>query len=214
MIEAHEVVVHMESYIANPYWPEVDALIELQKKSGMNFQRTDEKRAATLLAYLQQCGMTMDDYRALEAKSQRPWYRLDDEDQTSEIVMPRHQLSGALVQTCNVSPSSVIKTSWAENLRTILRLEPWRTGKVQADKVFARYVKGESNQRRYQESPEIDDFDAHGEIRFDPDVIKPPKVEALLKYALCNVGIGACRKMAYGRGEFVSLTPVQGSASA
>lgn len=205
-MQAWNLVVAMESYIADPYWPEVEEKITLEKKSGMNFQRSDAKRDATLLAYLEQQGLTMEDYRALAEKAARPWYRLDDEDQTSEIVIPRHQLSGALVQTCKVSPSSVIKRAWTENLRSMLRAEPLRTDKTEADRVWKRYVKGDqSNQRRLETDEVIEDFTASGQCHFDPDILKPKTVEALFRYTLVHVGIGACRKMAFGRGCLETL---------
>lgn len=207
MMQAWNVVLAMDSYIADPYWPELEEKITLEKKSGMNFQRSDAKRDATLLAYLEQQGMTMDDYRALAEKAARPWYRIDDEDASSEIVIPRHQMSGALVQTCKVSPSSVIKKSWAENLRSMLRISPMCTGKVKADRVWKRYVKGDqSNQRRLHSNEVIESFAAAGSVSFDPDVLKPATVEALFRYVLVHVGIGACRKMGFGRGSLAELT--------
>jgi len=205
MMTRWRVAMHMESYIADPYWPELDDVISLQKKSGMNFQRSEAKRDAALLAYLQQQDLTMDDYRALVAKSSRRWYRMDDEDQASEIVIPRHQVSGALVQATKVSPSSVIKSAMADNLRSVLRIDPLATGKFKADALFRRYVKGESNQRRLHENEVIADFTASGALAFDPDVLRPATVRALFTYALVHVGVGACRKMGYGRGTLETL---------
>jgi len=203
MIEQWAIEVSMESYIAEPYWPERDDVIQIEKKSGMNFARTDEKRAATLLEYLKQQGMTKADYDALVALANRPWYRAAEPD--GEIIIPRHQLSGALVQATKLSPSSVIKTSYADSLRTLLRLSDWTTGKTQRDELFRRYVKNESNQRRLAESEVLKNFTSKGRAEFDPDVLKPETVKAVIRYALTMIGIGACRKMGYGRGELIAL---------
>jgi len=204
MIEQWVIEVQMESYIAEPYWPQRDDVIQIEKKSGMNFARTDEKRAATLLAYLEQQGMTRADYDALVVLAARPWYRTGERE--GEIVIPRHQVSGALVQATKLSPSSIIKTSYADSLRTLLRLDDWKTGKMQRDELFRRYVKNDSNQRRLSESEVIKDFTAKGTLGFDRDVLRPETVKALLRYMLSMVGVGSCRKMGYGRGELKSFT--------
>lgn len=196
----------LESYIASPYWPELNDLVNIEKKAGLAFQRTEEKRLACIKGYLEKNGLDMDHYNDLKAKAARRWYRINPDDDSTEIVIPRHQLSGAMVQTCNVSPSSVIKTSMSANLRTLVRITDFLTGKTTHDEVFRRYVKGEtSNQRRYQEDFVIKNFVAKGVLTFDPEIITTKTVIAMFKYLLENVGVGGCRKMGYGRGNLIRI---------
>ncbi len=195
----------MESYIAHPYWPAKDDVISIQKTSGMNRCRSEDKRAQALKGQLTKQGLTMDEYKALVVESQRPWYRLDDDDPDSEIVIPRHHLAGALVQTVLNVPKSVRGKFTADSFRHLVRLSDFSTEKSEHDTIFDRYVKLEtSNQRSRQQNYVIEHFEATGTI----EVIKDVKVEdfrRLLAVALEDTGVGAARKMGYGRGEVVSL---------
>lgn len=206
------VVVPMGSYIGHPYWPEKDDLINIHKKSGFNRARTPNTKEKALKGYLDSIGMTMDDYQELKKLAERQWYRQDNVDQTSEIVIPRHQISGCLVQAINNSPSAVRGPYKADTVRVVLQISDFGTGKFEADEVFDRFVKLEqSNQRSRQTNEVIVDFDAGGFIHAErPFTNKDLKdLVRLLNYAFKNAGVGASRKMGYGRrsGE-VSVEPV------
>ncbi|RMH28901.1 MAG: hypothetical protein D6692_04825 [Planctomycetota bacterium] len=206
----HQVTLHFESYIADPYWPTLAQVIDIQKKSRMNMQRSEEKRRSALTEYLLREGLSLEEYERMVQLSSRQWYRVDNDDQTSEIIIPRHQLSAALTNAAQVSPSSVIKTAEAVNLRSVISTTDFRTGKYSADGIFSRYVKHDAtNQRRYDENEYIEDFDAVGVIRYDPDRIKDKDVYALFSFMLRESAVGACRKMGYGRGEVKSIKPME-----
>ncbi len=74
-----------------------------------------------------------------------------------------------------------------------------------ADGVFDRYVKLEkSNMRNRQRNEFIENFTATGTVSIPSDV-KVEDVRRLLEYAIEDIGVGASRKMGYGRGVVVSL---------
>jgi hypothetical protein len=201
-----EFTLRFKSYIAHPYWPEADQVVTIQKQSGMNLLRSQDKRNKALSTYLEKIGMTIQEYHKLEELAARPWYTNDE----GFIIIPRHQFSGALVQATQSAPSG--SRIPAEALRSTLQISDFTTEKTMADqKEFKRYVrptdgKGKtlSNQRRLTINYYIEDFLAVGDIEFDQRDIKAPNVVALLKYAGKYVGAGASRKMAYGRWEVES----------
>lgn len=203
----YAIELAVRSYIAHPYWPEVEDVVNIEKKSGMNMARTADKRTAKLLSYLEASGMTRADYDRLVQLAGRAWYRVDDLDQKSEIVIPRHHLSAALVQACSDAPSGArIKVDVLRSVVTVL--EPLRTGRHEASGVFRRFVRPTdaktgrplSNQRALRENQHLLDFTAVGTIGIDTKEVKWEQVKALLEYA-GKVGIGASRKMGYGRFE-------------
>jgi hypothetical protein len=194
--------IYVRSYIAEPYWPELSDVVDIQKKSGVNRVRSEDKRDAALKAYLQRVNMTVQDYEALVAKSRRPWYRQTEPD--GPIIIPRHHLSGCLVQACVSAPAGArIKK---ESLRSIVQIGDLLTDRVKCDTVFARYVrpmdgsgKALSNQRTLRRSEVIEDFDAVGVVQIDLSAVEPDQLKDLLSYAGKFIGVGASRKMGYGR---------------
>jgi len=56
-----------------------------------------------------------------------------------------------------------------------------------------------SNQRGYRVSQLIRNFDAVGSVTIDEKMVNPEAVKELLTFAGRVVGIGASRKMGYGR---------------
>ncbi len=93
----------MEKYIAHPYWQEREELIRIQRDSGMNRQKSDDKRAAALKAQLNKAGLSLEQYRELERSAARQWYRENGKDD-GVIVIPRHQLAGCLVEAVGRAP--------------------------------------------------------------------------------------------------------------
>ncbi|HXH06782.1 MAG TPA: hypothetical protein VNI83_09340, partial [Vicinamibacterales bacterium] len=66
--------VEIDSYIADPYWPEVEQVINIQKQSGMNRARSSANARKALEEYLRSAGLTLADYDRLVERSQRPFY--------------------------------------------------------------------------------------------------------------------------------------------
>lgn len=204
-MQSYIVTLSIRSYIADPYWPEQERLITIRKQSGVDRVRSEEKREAALENFLKKLGMTTADYKDLEKKSKEPWYRTVRGDESSPIVIPARQISGMLVHAASTAPAGArVQT---DNLRSVIHVEDFVTDKKKADGIFARYVlpkdgKGNpiSNQRRYMEDEYIQNVKAEGIVEF-ADSMKPGNVKDLISYAVESVGVGACRKMDYGRGK-------------
>ena len=188
-------------YIANPYWPEVYKLIEIRKRAGVDRMRSESKIREGLESYLRSVGMDLGDYEALEQAAARPFYTLPN-GSGAEIVIPGDKLLACLVNTVDVAPSRLRIAS----LRTAIRASDFRTDKYGADGHWERYAvvrsgigKQLSNQRGFRSSQYIKDFTAQGRISCEPEMVKPPAIHDLLDFAGRVVGIGASRKMGWGR---------------
>ena len=203
-----EVVLKMVSYIAHPFWAARNQVIEIEKKSGVNRQKSDEKRLAALRAECSKQGMTYEDYLAAKVKASEQWYRFDDR----RIYIPRHQIAGAIVQTIGESPKALRGMFNKDNFRALVQIGDFETELKEPAGVFSRFVKLEgSNQRSFQENEYIGvyldkgtQFEARGTICVT-DAKQIKTVEALLRDAVGRVGVGAARKMGFGRGQVVSF---------
>lgn len=200
MYTTFQVVLKVKSYIAHPYWPEKDEAVDILKKSGCNKKRTEQARSEALLRYLEQIGMSAADFDALVKRGDEPWYR----DDHGYIMIPRHHISACLVQACKSAPSTA-RVAY-EQFRSLIQLSDFGTEKQTHDEKFKRFIlptdgKGRpiSNQRRLTVNDVIKDFEAQGTISLDPDEVKPETARALLVYAGKYIGVGAARKMGYGR---------------
>lgn len=192
-------------YIAHPYWVERAEVIDIVKRSGTNRCRSEEKRQQTLRAYLEKEGLTMEDYQNLCELSERQWYRQDG-TKDGVIVIPRHQLSGCLTQACQSAPSG--SKYKPDQLRSLVSVSDFVTEKTKCDGVFKRFVKLEtSNQRSAQSNEFIKDFEAEGTVTIDPEVTDADSIKVLLQYAGKHIGVGASRKMGYGRFTVTQFEP-------
>lgn len=208
-----ELEIQLRSYIAHPYWPERNLVIDIDKKSGVNRQKSDEKRRAALEAECSKRSMTFDDYLAAQKRAAEPWYR----DEEGLIVIPPHQLGGAFVQMIGQSPKALRGPFTKENFRAMVQVGFFATGKKESDGVFGRFVKLEtSNQRSWQENDFVGEaidfrkgamvgspFTASGLLAIH-DAKEAKTVRAILEKALLSIGVGACRKMGFGRGTLTS----------
>lgn len=181
-------------------WTEREQVVNILKQSGYNRVRSEDKREQTLRRYLEKIGMDMSDYQALVKKADEQFYR----NKEGVIVIPRHQFSGCLVQACKSAPAGARFDE--DQLRSLLDIRDFVTGKTDKDRTFERFVlpkdgKGNplSNQRALRCNDVIDDFDAEGEINFDTNDVKLKAILDLLSYAGKYIGVGASRKMGYGR---------------
>lgn len=199
--------VMFKSYLAHPYWPERERVISIQKSSGMNRQKSDDKRQAALKAQCDKEGITIAEFLELEKRASRQWYRADD-DPTSEIIIPRHQVAGCLVETIGRSTKNLRGHFTKDSFRHHVQLSDLRTGKFERDGVFDRYVKLEtSNMRSRQVNEYISDFLASGTVNVDVDV-KVSDLSRLFAHAFAEIGVGAARKMGFGRGDLITLNEI------
>ena len=69
----------LASYIGDPYWPEIERLVNITKESGMSRARSSANRRKALEEYLRAEKMSLSDYEALEQAASRPFYTDNDE---------------------------------------------------------------------------------------------------------------------------------------
>ena len=203
------ITLKMTSYIAHPFWPARNTCIEVEKKSGVNRQKSDEKRVAALKAECSRQGITYDQYLDLRKQAAEQWYRQPDRT----IYIPRHQLAGALVQCIGSAPKALRGQFDRDNFRALIHVGDFVTDRKEPDGVFARFVKLEgSNQRSFQENEYLgcylnkgEPFEAKGTIAV-ADAKQADTVKALLTAAVEMIGVGAARKMGFGRGRIAEWT--------
>jgi hypothetical protein len=154
--------------------------------------------------------MDIKQYNELIEKSKRQWYRKNHDNPKSTIVIPMHQMYGMLVYGAMTAPAGCRVNP--DNVRSVMQVSDFVTNKTKCDGVFSRYVmpkgpegKPISNQRRLTENEYVEDVEATGKITIDPNEIKGTVVKDLFEHALHRNGIGACRKMGYGRGTVVAF---------
>jgi hypothetical protein len=199
----YELSLHFaKGYIADPYWPQLEKLINIQKQSGMNRARSTANRRKALEEHLQSIGMSLAEYEALERAAKEPFYRDD-----GEIIIPELHVTSFLVATCDEARSAT-RPCEPNQVRSRFIVTPWRTGKAKPDGVWSRFavVSGGpgqklSNQRGLRESQYIKDFTATGRISFDPDFVDAATLQRAIEWGGMFVGIGASRKMGWGRFE-------------
>lgn|SRR5262245_25430976 len=200
-----------KGYIGHPYWAEKNRLVDIQKESGMNRARSGANRRKALEEYLRGIGMTLADYERLEQLADRPWVT----DEHGEILVPERHIEGFLVATCDQLRAAT-RPCDPEQVRGRLKVTPWRTGRNVGDGKYERFAvvtsgtgSKLSNQRGYRSNDYIENVDATGEISFDPDFVDPKTLKKALEWGGTFVGIGACRKMGYGRFELRKFEAVK-----
>jgi hypothetical protein len=189
-------------YIAHPYWPEREQVINLEKKAGLNRVRSEERRAKALNAWLAANQMRRDQYDELVRLASRPFYTNGAAKPC--IVVPAHQLHGMLAQASALAPAAV-RVARLEQIRTMVQFGDLLTSKSAADGVYSRFVLVKSgtgqtlsNQRGLREDPYIAAFRAAGKVTLiDADL--EHRVKNLLDWAGREIGVGAARKMGHGR---------------
>ena len=191
-----------ERYIADPYHPEREELINIQKNSGMNRARSEQKREDALKEYLRRNGYTLEQYAELERLARRQFYTAPD----GTIIISSHQFYGCLIESArNIAASQ--RPCDPNNLRHVLRVSDFRTEKTQADGTFKRLVMPKSgtgqplsNQRALRMNDYIEAFESHGTLAFFPeDIRNADELPDFLTYAGQRIGVGASRKMGMGR---------------
>lgn len=201
------VVLKMTNYIAHPFWPARNICIEIEKKSGVNRQRSEDKRESALRAECKKQGYACEQYQNFRREAAEQWYKKAD----GKIYIPRHQLAGGLVQAIGCSPKNLRGIFDSDNFRALIHLGDFTTDRTEADGVFSRFVKLEgSNQRSFQENEYIgcyldegEPFYASGKIDL-PDEKQADTVKRIFEKTIESIGIGAARKMGFGRGSISS----------
>jgi hypothetical protein len=192
-----QLIFTTPGYIAHPYTVEMYKLIELQKRSGMMRARSDKKRREALEKALKDAGMSFSDYEELKRLAERPFAT----DAGGEIIIAGARILDCLVNASDVAPSA----AKMDNIRSRLKATDFRTGKSKPDGVWERFAVVRSatgklsNQRGLRSNQYIENFTAEGEITFDPAMVQPKALRQLLEFAGREVGIGASRKMGWGR---------------
>lgn len=203
-MHTYRLRVHFDrGYIADPYWPARDRLINIQKSSGLNRARSASGRRKALEEHLQSIGQSLEWYEALEQQANEPFYRVNGVG--SPIIIPDLHVFAFLVQTCDQIRSAT-RPSDPEQVRSRFLVTPWTTGKTTEDGLFERFATvasgtGQklSNQRGLRVSKYIRDFTAEGLVSFEPDFVDAKTLKAAIDWGGNFVGIGASRKMGYGR---------------
>lgn len=188
-------------YIAEPYWPEMYQVIQITKLSGMSRAKSTANARKALEEHLRQNGMTLDDFEALKARAQRPFHTSAD----GEIVLPPDQIGAFLVAT-TMQLRAASRPCDPREVRVRIAPSAWRTGKHAPDGIYRRFATVTagtgaklSNQRGLRESSYIEKFDARGTLTIDEQFVRPETLRQAVEHGGQFVGIGAARKMGWGR---------------
>jgi len=190
-----------KGYIANPYWTEMAKLIDIQKSSGLNRAKSDAARRKSLEEYLRNNNMKLDEYEDLIKLANRPFHKSED----GEIVIPADRVLSFLVNCC-LEVRAAGRPCPPDQMRSLVEATDWTTGKREPDGIWERFALVKSgtgaklsNQRGLRRSPYITGFTATGQLTVDDQYVKPEVLSNLVKWGGMQIGIGASRKMGYGR---------------
>ena len=209
-----------KGYIAHPYWPEREKVVNIQKSSGMNRAKSDKNRIKALRDYIATIGLTIEDYDRLVVLADRQFYTVADVQGVeipihtpsptmapigNQIIVPSHHIMSSLVNACDVA-TSAIRPCNMEQVRTLINASAILTGKTKKDGTWERFARPTdgsgkilSNQRALRTNDYIGAFDGYGTIEFDPDQIAAAKLKNFLIFAGRDIGVGASRKLGWGR---------------
>lgn len=201
-----KVAVHLDKYIAAPYWPELQKLINIQKESGLSRARAPETRRKALDSHLAAIGMTREDYQELERLAARPFCMAG-----GCIVVPELHVMSMIVATCD-RIAKAARPCAPDMARTVITVSPWRTARTAPDGIWDRFAVVSSgtgaklsNQRALRSDAYIEDADADGTIGVDTSVVRPDLLWKALDWAGRYVGIGSARNMGWGRFTLTAL---------
>jgi hypothetical protein len=206
MTTEFKVSVQIGNYIAAPYWPELEKLINIKKESGMSRARTTETRRKALDSYLAAVGLSRADYEELERLAARPFHM-----EAGRIVVPELHVMSMIVATCDRIGSRG-RPCAPDVARTVISASSWHTDRTEADGVWERFAVVSSgtgaklsNQRALRSDAYIANAGADGSIQIDTSVVRPEILWKALEWAGTYVGVGSARKMGWGR---FTLTPL------
>ena len=110
---------------------------------------------------------------------------------------------GLLVNAVAIAPKAIRGDFTSDSFRSLVQIGDFSTERTEADRIFSRYIKGDSNQRRLTEDEVIENFTAIGECKLQ-SFVDVDDFTRILSYAIQVIGVGSARKMGYGRGVVVS----------
>ena len=212
----YDLSIRLHSYIGHPYWPERERLINIVKESGMSRARSTANRRKALDEYLTANGMTYAQYEELEAKADLPFHMAG-----GRIIVPELHVMSMLVQVCDQIRAAGRPVP-ADQVRSRIRMSAWRTDREAQDGVWERFAVVTagtgaklSNQRALRSNPYIGTppgqldgkgADAEGVVSMEPSMVKPSVLLDALRWGGANIGVGASRKMGWGRFDVLDMT--------
>ena len=212
----YDLEVRLHSYIAHPYWPERERLINIIKESGMSRARSTANRHKALEEYLKAQGMTIAQYENLEKLANRQFYTAGD-----RIIVPELHVMSMLVHAVSEIRAAGRPVP-PDQVRSRIRVGDWITNRTKPDGTWERFAVVTSgtgaklsNQRALRSNQYIgvppggiedSDVKGTGVLTLNPDMVKPQTLADCLQWAGENIGIGASRKMGWGRFALVSFS--------
>lgn len=197
------ITLHLDSYIGHPYWPEMARLVDITKHSGMQRARTTANARKALEEYLRANDMTLAEYDELKRLAERPFYTANGAG--SAIIVPELHVTSMIVQTCDTIRAAGRPVP-PEQVRTAIKASEWITDKSASDGVWERFAVVSSgtgaklsNQRGFRSNAYIKDATATGTFQIAADMVRPEVLRSALEWAGERIGVGASRKMGWGR---------------
>lgn len=215
-----DLTINLHSYVGHPYRPEMERLINITKESGMSRARSSANRRKALEEYLRSEGMTLEAFDRLQETANQPWDTAED----GTIIIPRLNVTSMLVAMCD-SIRSAGKPCPPDMVRTVLRPTAWSTNVTpEAAGTWTRFAVVTagtgaklSNQRGMRVNAYIGDEPPEGEptkpvvasgsLDINPEMVRPEVLANALSWAGEWVGIGASRKMGWGRFTLAGFAP-------
>lgn len=212
------LTIDLHSFLAHPYRREMNALINITKESGMNRARSTANARKALEEHLRSIGMTLAEFDALKGQANDPW----TVDAEGRIVIPRLNVTSMCVAMCDEARAAQ-KPCPPAMVRTALRPSAWSTDAEPTDahvwERFAVVTAGTgaklSNQRGFRSNEFIGAdppeggptkaVTAIGTFDINPDMVRPEILASALSWAGDRIGIGASRKMGFGRFTVVAF---------
>lgn len=186
-------------YIAKPFWPERNDLINILK--DVHPKLSEAKKQQAINAACEKRGISLEEFRRIKEKAEQPFYTLNG--RSSEIILPERVFKSFLNHVSQVAPKAIPRISEKGLTFIGVRVKDGHlvTGKTEADALrFDRFVKlEESNQRAFSSDLYITDFAASGILLIDPEVIEWTALRKLVEYGGRMVGIGGARPQGFGR---------------
>jgi hypothetical protein len=195
-----EVRLHFSEpgYIALPYWPARNTLINIMK--NVHPKLGDTKKVAAIRAACEKEGISEEQFRQIIVDADRPFHTVNGRG--SEIIIPE-RIFQSFLNHCSMQAPKAVPRITEKGLTFIgVKVEGGclHTGKNAPDGSFDRFVKNqESNQRQWASSPYIQNFAAAGVMKVDGEVIAADKLLKLVEWGAKWVGIGSARPQGYGR---------------
>jgi hypothetical protein len=220
-----EATIHLRSFIAEPYWPELFERIDIEKKSGMNLKRLSQLRRQALEEELKARGLTLPEYERLCELGSRPWH-LDAE---GRIVHPADKVASFVSHTTQRMTSGS-RPCDPDVVRVAIVPSAWRTGVDPAharvwERFAVRHDSGRGNKKLtemrmarrshyigaeppFELEPAGDKIVFTARFELDDSMVRPDNVAEMLRHGGEKIGIGACRKMGWGRFELLDWIEV------